>query len=69
MLSDLRESGQIEADSDCVLMLYRDDYYDPESERPGQMDIIVRKNRQGRLGQVTTRIDSRLRYLPVDRHG
>lgn len=48
-------------------MLYRDDYYDPDSERPGEMDIIVRKNRQGRLGQVTTRIDSRLRYLPVER--
>ncbi len=60
-------SGQIEADADCVLMLYRDDYYDPDSERPGEMDIIVRKNRQGRLGQVTTRIDSRLRYLPVER--
>ena len=60
-------SGQIEADADCVLMLYRDDYYDPDSERPGEMDFIVRKNRQGRLGQVTTRIDSRLRYLPVDR--
>jgi replicative DNA helicase len=60
-------SGQIEADADSVLMLYRDDYYDPDSERPGEMDIIVRKNRQGRLGQVTTRIDRRLRYLPVDR--
>ena len=55
------------ADADCVLMLYRDDYYDADSERPGEMDIIVRKNRQGRLGQVTTRIDSRLRYLPVER--
>jgi replicative DNA helicase len=31
------------------------------------MDIIVRKNRQGRLGQVTTHIDSRLRYIPVKR--
>ena len=60
-------SGQIEADADCVLMLYRDDYYDADSERPGQMDIIVRKNRQGRLGQVTTRIDNRLRYIPVER--
>jgi replicative DNA helicase len=49
------------------MMLYRDDYYDADSERPGEMDIIVRKNRQGRLGQVTTRIDSRLRYLPVER--
>jgi hypothetical protein len=55
------------ADADCVLMLYRDDYYDADSERPGEMDIIVRKNRQGRLGQVTTRIDSRPRYLPVER--
>ena len=62
LLSDLRESGQIEADADCVLMLYRDDYYDRDSERPGEMDIIVRKNRQGRLGQVTTSVDSRLRY-------
>ncbi len=65
LLSDLRESGQIEADADCVLMLYRDDYYDRDSERPGEMDIIVRKNRQGRLGQVATQIDSRLRYLPI----
>lgn len=43
-------------------MLYRDDYYDEDSERPGEMDIIVRKNRQGRLGQITTVIDDRLRY-------
>jgi replicative DNA helicase len=69
VLSDLRESGQIEADADCVLMLYRDDYYDPDSERPGEMDIIVRKNRHGRLGQVTTRIDERLHYLPVAHNG
>jgi len=65
LLSDLRESGQIEADADCVLMLYRDDYYDRDSERPGEMDIIIRKNRQGRLGQITTQIDSQLRYKPV----
>ena len=45
------------ADADCVLMLYRDDYYDADSERPGEMDIIVRKNRQ-RPGQVTTQIDN-----------
>jgi DnaB-like helicase C terminal domain len=64
LLSDLRESGQIEADADCVLMLYRDDYYDRDSERPGEMDVIERRNRQGRLGQVTTRIDQRLRLPP-----
>jgi replicative DNA helicase len=65
VLADLRESGQIEADADCVLMLYREDYYDRDSERPGEMDIIIRKNRQGRLGQITTRIDRRLRFLPI----
>jgi replicative DNA helicase len=66
LLSDLRESGQIEADADCVLMLYRDDYYDPDSERPGEMDIIVRKNRQGKLGQTSLRMDDRLRFLPLE---
>src|SRR5208283_839862 len=49
ILADLRKSGQIEVDADCVLILYRD-YYDRDSERPGEMDIIIRKNRQGRLG-------------------
>jgi replicative DNA helicase len=65
ILADLRESGQIEADADCVLMLYRDDYYDRDSERPGEMDIIIRKNRQGRLGQLTTHIDSQLRFTQL----
>jgi replicative DNA helicase len=68
LLSDLRESGQIEADADCVMMLYREDYYDRDCDRPGEIDIIVRKNRQGRLGQVSARIDSRLRYLPIARN-
>ena len=46
-------------------MLCRDDDDDRDLERPGEMDIIVRKTRQGRLGQVATQIDSRLRYLPI----
>jgi replicative DNA helicase len=62
LLSDLRESGQLEADADCVLMLYRDDYYNSDSERAGEMDVIVRKNRQGRLATVTLHIDRQLRY-------
>jgi replicative DNA helicase len=66
LLSDLRESGQIEADADCVLMLYRDDYYDPDSERPGEMDIIVRKNRQGKLGTTSVQMDRRLRFSPIE---
>ncbi|MGO9976783.1 MAG: DnaB-like helicase C-terminal domain-containing protein, partial [Solirubrobacteraceae bacterium] len=68
VLSDLRESGQIEADADCVLMLYREDYYDRDSERPGELDIIIRKNRHGRLGHAATRLDRRLRLLPVHRN-
>jgi len=67
VLSDLRESGQIEADADCVIMLYRDDYYDRDSERPGEVDIIVRKNRQGHLGQIATRKDGRLRHTAIQR--
>ena len=52
LLADLRESGSIEADADIVLMLYRDDYYDDESPRPGEIDILVRKNRHGALGDL-----------------
>jgi replicative DNA helicase len=66
LLSDLRESGQIEADADCVLMLYREDYYDPDSDRQGEMDILVRKNRQGRLGQITGALDQHLRFDTSD---
>jgi replicative DNA helicase len=47
MLSDLRESGQIEQDADLVMFVYRDDYYNPESERPGEADVIVAKHRNG----------------------
>jgi len=50
LLSDLRESGQIEADADAVVMLYRDDYYHTDSETPGETELLVRKSRQGRAG-------------------
>lgn len=50
MMSDLRESGQIEQDADVVLMLYRDDYYRPSSEWVGITEAIVRKNRDGATG-------------------
>lgn len=53
MLSDLRESGAIEQDSSVVLMLYRDDYYVPESPRAGEMDLLVRKNRMGTTATIT----------------
>lgn len=53
MLSDLRESGQIEADADWVFLLHRDDYYERESPRAGEADFIVAKQRQGPVFTAT----------------
>ena len=52
MLSDLRESGSIEQDADIVMFLYRDDYYNPETEKKNVAEVIIAKNRQGSTGTV-----------------
>lgn len=52
MLSDLRESGNIEQDADLVMFLYREEYYDKETERQGLADVIIAKHRNGGLGEV-----------------
>lgn len=51
-LSDLRESGSIEQDADVVMFIYREDYYNKESERRNISDILVRKHRNGPTGDV-----------------
>jgi replicative DNA helicase len=53
MLSDLRESGQVEQDSDVVMFVFRDEYYNRESERLGEADVIFAKHRNGPIGEVT----------------
>src|SRR3982751_2009380 len=59
MLSDLRESGQIEQDADLVMFIYRDEYYNRDSERPGEADVIVAKHRNGPVGDVVLTFLSR----------
>lgn len=64
LLSDLRESGELEQAADVVMFLYREDYYDVSKTAPGmpsETEIIVRKNRNGGLGTVF--LDFRLEYL------
>lgn len=51
-LSDLRESGSIEQDADVVMFVYREEVYDEDTERKGITDILIRKHRNGPIGQV-----------------
>jgi replicative DNA helicase len=52
LLADLRGSGTIEQDSDCVMFLYRDEYYDEDSPDKGKIEIRIAKHREGKLGKV-----------------
>ena len=67
-LSDLRESGAIEQDADVVLMMYREDYYEEDSDRAGITDIYVRKHRNGPIGRVELSFrKEQMKFISIER--
>ena len=69
ILSDLRESGTIEQDADIVMFLYRDEYYNPDTEKPGVAECIVAKNRHGRTGAIELAWDGKFTRFREEQHG
>lgn len=68
MNSDLKDSGTIEAAADVIIFLYRDDYYDRESERKGITEIIISKNRNGPLAIIEMAFQKELsKFLELDK--
>ncbi|WP_438447435.1 replicative DNA helicase [Gorillibacterium sp. sgz5001074] len=68
MMSDLRDSGSIEQDADIVAFLYRDDYYDKESEKKNIIEIIIAKQRNGAVGTVELAFLKQFgKFVPLDR--
>ena len=68
VLSDLRESGAIEQDADVVMMMYREDYYEEDSDRPGLTDIYIRKHRNGKTGRVELMFKKeQMKFYDIDR--
>jgi replicative DNA helicase len=66
-LSDLRESGAIEQDADLVLMMYRDDYYEEDTDRKGITDLYIRKHRNGPVGHIELRFQKeRMRFYDME---
>ena len=67
MLSDLRESSSLEQDADIVMFLYRDEYYNEDSERKNIADIIIAKHRNGSTGTVSLRFEkSSTKFLELE---
>lgn len=68
MLSDLRESGSIEQDADIVMFIYREAYYNPETDRENITDLIIAKHRNGPTGKIELYFHpERLRFMSLDK--
>jgi len=66
-LSDLRESGAIEQDADVVMMMYREDYYEEDTERAGITDIFIRKHRNGPVGHIELQFKKeQMKFYSID---
>lgn len=67
-LSDLRESGSIEQDADVVMFVYREDYYNPDTDRKHITDLLIRKHRNGAIGTVELYFHpERVRFMSIDK--
>jgi replicative DNA helicase len=67
-LADLRESGSIEQDADIVMFIYREDYYNPDTDRQHITDLIISKHRNGPTGKVELYFHpERLRFMSLDK--
>ncbi len=68
-LADLRDSGSIEQDADAVMMLYRDDYYNEDSEVKNELEINLIKHRNGGIGRVYLHFDrSRMKFTTLEKN-
>lgn len=68
-LADLRESGSIEQDADIVMFIYREAYYNPDTERDNITDLIIAKHRNGPVGRIELYFHpERLRFMSLDKH-
>jgi len=67
-LSDLRESGAIEQDADVVLMMYREDYYEEDTDKKGITDVYIRKHRNGPIGHIELMFKKeQLKFLDIEK--
>lgn len=68
-LSDLRESGSIEQDADLVMFLYREEYYNPETDKKGITEVLVKKHRNGPIGSVELFFNpAQMRFNDLEKH-